>query len=246
MSLLTNLVSYWKLDESSGNAADAHGSNTLTNNNTTPFAAGMLNNGADFEAGSSQSFSLADASQSGLDLSTALSFSMWVKLESAPGTQYQLINKLSQPANESYFFAYRTAGGTAHLRLSVDETGLGILQDIYAVNQTLNNGQWYHLAVTWDGPTMTAKLYVDGAQIGSDQTNSQSDAIYNGAAAFGLGTPLVEGFDGMMDEVGVWSRVLTAAEVAALYNSGTPAAYADFGSLPVTGPAASRRTVNAA
>ena len=45
MALTDNLVSYWKLDESSGNAADSVGSNTLTNTGTATYAAGKINNG---------------------------------------------------------------------------------------------------------------------------------------------------------------------------------------------------------
>ena len=45
MSLTTNLVSYWKLDESSGNAADSVGSNTLTNTGTATYGTGKINNG---------------------------------------------------------------------------------------------------------------------------------------------------------------------------------------------------------
>ena len=57
MALTDNLVSYWKLDESSGNAADSVGSNTLTNTNTVTYSAGKINNGADFERDSAQYFS---------------------------------------------------------------------------------------------------------------------------------------------------------------------------------------------
>jgi hypothetical protein len=35
MTLLDNLVAYWKLDEASGNAADSVTTNTLTNTGTT-------------------------------------------------------------------------------------------------------------------------------------------------------------------------------------------------------------------
>ncbi len=225
MSLLTNLVSYWKFDESSGNAADAHGSNTLTNNGTATFAAGKINNACDLESsGAAQFFSIADASQSGLDLSTELSFSLWTKLESAPGTQYQFINKHSQPNNECYFFGYRTAS-TPNLRLLVDKTGNGTVSDVLGINTTLNNAQWYHLVVTWTGSNKTAKFYIDGTQSGSDQVGTNVDTIFNSAAAFGIGTSLVEDFDGMIDEVGVWSRALTSTEVSQLYNSGNGLAY---------------------
>ena len=41
----------------------------------------------------------------------------------------------------------------------------------------------------------------------------------------GSGNYLVQG---MMDEVGVWSRALSADEIALLYNSGSGLAYEDF------------------
>ena len=46
-SLLNGLVSYWKLDETSGNAVDNIGGNTGVNTNVT-YAAGKINNGAVF------------------------------------------------------------------------------------------------------------------------------------------------------------------------------------------------------
>lgn len=51
MALTDNLVSYWKLDESSGNASDSVGSNTLTNNGTAGYASGKINNAVDFGTG---------------------------------------------------------------------------------------------------------------------------------------------------------------------------------------------------
>ena len=62
MSLTTNIVAYWKFDESSGNAMDSTGNgNTLTNVNTVTYSAGKINNGANFVAASSQYFSATAA-----------------------------------------------------------------------------------------------------------------------------------------------------------------------------------------
>jgi len=228
MSLLTGLISYWKLDEASGNAADAHGSNTLTNNGTATFAPGKLNNGADLELDSSQFFSIADASQSGLDFSTALSFSLWYKPETEPSPLAVLIGKREQPGNESYYFAHWP--GLGGIRLNVDANGDGVTNDSFDFTVTLNDATWYHLVITWDGATKTAKLYVDGSQSGSDIVGSAVSSIYNGAAPFRMGAIDADQYliDGMLDEVGVWSRVLTSGEVTSLYNSGTPLAYEDF------------------
>lgn len=225
MALIDNLVSYWKLDESSGNAADAHGSNTLTNNGTTPFVAAKINNGADLEAGSSQSFSITDGSQSGLDFSTALSFAMWFKPESQPPAVYfPLVRKSSQPGQEAYTFSYSVSGG-ANLRISVDATGNGTSTDTLTVSQTLSNATFYHIVVTWDGGTKTAKFYVDGSQVGGDQTGTNVASIFNSSADFVLGADGTFFTDGVMDEVGAWSRVLTSGEASSLYNGGAGLAY---------------------
>src|SRR3990167_551156 len=49
MALDTNLVAYWKMDESSGDATDSVASHTLTNTNVT-YGTGKINNGAAFNS----------------------------------------------------------------------------------------------------------------------------------------------------------------------------------------------------
>ena len=79
MSLLTDLVSYWKLDEASGDALDSHGTNNLTVNGSIGTAAGKIGSARDLESsGSDQYFSLADnASLSTGDID--FSVAGWVK-----------------------------------------------------------------------------------------------------------------------------------------------------------------------
>src|SRR4051812_28482140 len=55
--LLTNLVSDWKLDESSGNAIDSLGTNTLTANSAPGSVAGKVNGARNFD-GTNQFFSI--------------------------------------------------------------------------------------------------------------------------------------------------------------------------------------------
>ena len=225
MALIDNLVSYWKLDESSGNAADAHGSNTLTNNNTTAYVAAKLNNGADFEAASSNFFSIADASQSGLDFSTALSVSMWFKFESFGASYDPLMNKTDNN-QESWIFTYRN--GTNTLRFDPDQSGNGTTTEALSVSWTPSTATWYHIVMAWDGSDKTARFYVNGSQQGTDQVGTVVSSLYNGTAPFQIGQnprdTSVE-IDGVMDEVGVWSRRITSAEVTSLYNGGTPLPY---------------------
>ena len=86
---------YYKLDESSGNAADATGNGyTLTNNGTTTYTTGKINNGGDFGASNStKSFSIDSATPLGLtttDISTAFSVACWMNQTTSVATVYPL------------------------------------------------------------------------------------------------------------------------------------------------------------
>src|SRR4051812_38835093 len=84
MALLTGIVSYWKLDESSGDAVDSVSSNNLTNHGSIPFVPGKINNGADIEMSTGQYFTIPDASQVGLDILSDFTINAWIKIESMP------------------------------------------------------------------------------------------------------------------------------------------------------------------
>src|ERR1019366_5212490 len=76
-SLLTGLVSYWKLDELSGIAIDASDGNNGTQLNTTQGVAGKLNNAYSFN-GFSSKITMPNASN--LSLTSQGSVQAWIKL----------------------------------------------------------------------------------------------------------------------------------------------------------------------
>lgn len=85
-TLLENLISYWKLDESSGDAADSIGGNTLTNTNTVTYASAKINNGAVLSDASKQT--LRKASNTIFPTGSATSVSAWVKFNSFGAVGY--------------------------------------------------------------------------------------------------------------------------------------------------------------
>lgn len=221
MALLTSLVAYWKLDESSGDAADSSGnSNTLTNINTTAYATGILNNGADFEASNSNRLSIVNGSQTGLNLTTDFTFSLWIKLESTPGAVYTLISRRT-----SNTFGYELYYSAGTISLELMQGGSSV---IYTAAQTFTNGTWYHLVVRWTNSIDTAEFFVNGASIGADVDVA---TIVGGSATFALGSinTSTSYFDGIMDEVAIWARALTNPEIVSVYNSGIPRPYSSFG-----------------
>ena len=85
---------------------------------------------------------------------------------------------------------------------------------------TVAAGAWYHLAMTFDGATLT--LYVNGVSVGSGvQTNfSSTDSVFR-VGAFSAGT---ESLDGELDDLIVTDAVLNADEIEAIFNSNAPVA----------------------
>jgi hypothetical protein len=220
MALSDNLVSYWKLDEASGNALDAHGSNELTDNNTVGTATGKINDGRDFEETNSEFFSRASNS----DLQTGnidFTFQAWIKYESISGTQ-QIIAKDVDTSREYELFL--TAA--AEPRCSVF---VGGADTTVAWGASLSSATWYCLHAWHDSVNNQIGIVVNA---GTPVTASTSAGVDTGAAAFHIGSRAYPGFenyfDGVIDEVGFWKRVLSSQDRTDLYNSGNGLSYASF------------------
>lgn len=228
-TLPTNLVSYWKLDESSGTRVDSHGSNDLTDNNTVLSATGIINNGADFEATNSEYLSITDASQSGLDITGDLSISMWMKPESWSGQDFWIGKDSISAGGRSYIISTTDT----YLLFDASSNGTSAVEKISA--HGMSTGTMYHVVLTYNASAGTAYFYVNNSK-GSQMTGFPT-SIYNGNADFTIGAYGAPGnySDGVVDEVGIWSKELTDSEVSDLYNSGSGLPYSSGGGGSPTG-----------
>jgi hypothetical protein len=83
---------------------------------------------------------------------------------------------------------------------------------------TFNDNQWHHAVGTFDGSNL--RIYVDGNLQGSLVTTTQVYYPATGAAAIGRDGDNNTGyFSGLIDEVRIYNRALTADEVTDLYNN---------------------------
>ncbi len=229
-------VSFWNADESSGNMADAVGSNTLTNNNTATFTTGLIGNAADLERGSSQYFSIADASQTGLDFTGNFSLALWTRFESVLGasTETAIMGKWGT-GQRSYLMSLDTFGGT-FIDCSISSTGSDADTRQWTWNPT--TATWYHVVWTFNDSSKLNRVYIDGSSLG-DRTSTLTP--FNGSGEFQLGyrgEGSINYADGLQDMIGAWNVELTEAQVLELYNGGAGIQY------PFGGAVASPKLLN--
>lgn len=208
--LLTGLVSYYKLDEASGNATDQQGANTLTDTNSVGTGTGIINGARDFENASTQY--LTKSTPTGVDLQT-VSVSTWINAES-------FIDFGGIVAN------FPTGWGL-YTMTSGGNRVIWIIQDNISVTApSLSTATWYHIVAVKDDATDDVLIYVNGSLIDSD---TSTDAMTYSSNSLRIGSMMFYGeFDGLIDETGIWSRALTADDVTALYNGGAALAYGSF------------------
>jgi len=215
MALSTNLVSYWKLDESSGNASDSVGSNTLTNSGTASYSAGKINNGVDFSATTKY---LGKGSPSGLPSGTAaFTMATWVKFDNFSTARYFM--SFGGTTNNTQV-VIRCDSATSWV---IDDNGVGTA---FPAVSSMSTGTWYHIVYTYPGSGNVYTAYLNGVSIGTaNNTRAPNLGTTNVSLGSSNNTSSASNLVGSMDEAGIWSRALTADEVSQLFNSGRGNAY---------------------
>jgi len=110
------------------------------------------------------------------------------------------------------------------IMLSSGEVRLSVASGSISGTTAINDGQWHHVTVVWEedfGPYVRdVKLYIDGVAEGAGSslrkidTGSEIDVAIGYAPGWGIY------FDGLLDEVAVWDKALSGAEISILYERG--------------------------
>ena len=206
-SLTDDLVSYYKLDETSGTLViDATGNSNGTYQGTYTLGnEGIIN----------YSFTSANADNVNNRINIANRFnglvnwsiSMWAK-----ATAYTFVT------TDAGLYWNNNTKNNCYIRSAYLTCDFGNNKDI---NTSYNwtDYDWHHVVVTKNGTAV--KVYVDGTN-----TYSGSFTYTIGDYNMYFGTGDYHSFrDGKIDEIGLWSRALTSNEITELYNSGNGLTY---------------------
>jgi len=204
----TNLEGAWLLDEASGTRVDETANNNdLTDNNTVGQATGascQFDECADFERDNSETLSITDGSQTGLDVTGDYSVGCWADLETT-GEAFIMDKFVSNTGYQwginasSKMFMINAAGA-----LSLD-TGTALSTTLvhvgYAYDDSANNVIFYHEGAV--NSTITANTNPNGS------TDS-----------FIIGTNGSIFLDAILDECFFFSRELSLAEFQDIRSNG--------------------------
>lgn len=160
------------------------------------------------------------ANEAGLRPGSELTVAAWLNSSgigraAAQGIAAKRVN--FQQASAFAFFV-----GTSD-RLSVD---VNTEDDRFEAGGPLAAGRWSHAAFVYSGAAAAVTVYLNGAPIAAHSESASSVTPFPSPMWVGClpeGTPS-QGFVGLLDEVAVWHRALTAAEVMALANATGPIA----------------------
>ena len=202
---LTNsgLVGWWMMDEGTSTIArDFSGNgNNATFSGTPVWSPGKKGKSLLFNGSNSVTTPDADV----LDITTNITLSVWYKKTVGSGTNKWLVDK----GNVNSSYAMFIEGG---LKMRLVKPGS---QDCTVTEPS--EGVWHHAVATYDGSNM--RVYVDGVLL---NTCAATGAISTTATGIRIGAFEGNGyaFNGNIDDVRIYNRVLLPNEVIALYGTG--------------------------
>lgn len=198
-------AAYWRLGESSGTTAvdQMAVANGTYGGGVALGAAGALVSDADTAAGfDGLSGRVSAPAVAALDPTTALTIEAWINPDTTRGTTW-IVNK-----------------GIMYYLYVVDGTiNFGAFTDNWkaVITPLVSTGSWQHFVGTYDGTTFV--LYRDGVVVG--QTLSAGPILASTTPLFiGAYDATTQYFDGSIDEVAVYTRALSAAQVLAHFQRG--------------------------
>ena len=201
-NISAELVAHWKFDDGAGNtAADSiDNAHPGTIGGTANWVAGQAGGALDFDG----STNYVDIGGDQPVISGTFSLTMWVYARGIPTAAGDLRMPLSNDTWADRAIHVHIWPETSVFRIDT-KNGTDI-----SSNTVIQADQWYHVAGTLDAAG-ESKIYIDGVLDNSATGNGREYVI--GPANIGAYQESSRFFDGMIDDVRIYSHILSEAEV---------------------------------
>ncbi len=243
--LLIDLVSYWPLDAINGGKAEdviSGLSMDAINLSDADLVDGVKGKAISFDATKQTMLERIHAEGDALPIHQYdnITVSFWTKAnaqeqfdENGNGTNDRRFFSEGNTGNNNPLFNIGTAndGSNNGIDLFIRATGTDTLNHTKSVQEPLDGEDWHHIVWTQNGAESV--LYVDGVADSADfnanafapteRFTADNNTLVNTTSIGGIrrGAPS-HWITGLIDEVAVWKRTLTADEVVDLFENGIP------------------------
>lgn len=213
-TLLDGLVAYWKLD---GNGGDSSGNGHAMVPTGMTWSSGKLNTAASVFGGGDSSLLL---NNDGIDLAGDLTISCWVNLDSGSYGDYRPILLQGFAAGAASDLNFQFMLENSGVLMMVGQGNYGRRSSFAPPANT-----WTHVVVTKKGGSpYTIEFWMDGVKDTGGSDSSYGPPVAPNPtgkpARIGCREDNYSVFLGLLDEMGLWNRILTDDEIADLYNGG--------------------------
>jgi hypothetical protein len=222
--ITSNLIARWTLDDTAATTTVIDSAGTYTGTMTSMTgaantAAGQIGTALNFD-GSADYITTADINA--IDGATQLTISFWIKASSLAANQI-IISKYNG-TNGLVIMTSNVCGGSNDIEFYADVATSGAYGctqgDFHAT------GVWEHWVIVYDGTAAVGsrdKIYYNGVSRAVGLGTSPPTAMGSNTATLNIakhptGGPADPTFPGLIDDVRIYTRALTDADVAALYS----------------------------
>jgi prepilin-type N-terminal cleavage/methylation domain-containing protein len=207
----TSLVGLWTFDEGSGTVAYDYSGNNATGSWQgtlgSQWTTGKVGSGAGNFNGSNQFVNIGNSSN--IEPANSITVSAWVN----PSSFTPLSAAVSSITN-GYILGYFSAAGSPNIYIWNSGTSNW---SAAGSSITLSTNAWQYLVGTFDGRYL--RIFINGTQTGVTDLGASGNTIgYNSNTTY-IGRYGNNYFPGLIDDVRIYNRALSAAEIQALYNA---------------------------
>lgn len=229
---IPNLAAYWPMDTAPGGVTpdtSGNGNNgTLVNGvaidtvNRAPVPAGNVGSASYPTLAANQNINVPDSAS--LSLTGSISVAAWIRtnLTAPAANQQEIVGKFDGPS--PYYNGYFLRLNTNNYLSWAIVPSTGTTVGISSAPRAISTGAWHHVAGTYNATTGAMTMYIDGA---ADATTAPPQPTPpgppgDGTSNLNIGENGSNEFNGNIDEVRIYSRALTAAQVNTLFTGVQP------------------------
>ncbi|MDB4944614.1 MAG: lacZ 3 [Labilithrix sp.] len=210
-----DLVARWSFDEDGGTAArdeTGHGNDLFVSGGAVLGGTGRSGGGLQYPGGAGQAIA---PSLSGTGFPAAGTLSFWALCDIPTTDRGRKLFDGYDESRHHLFLSYSSGNGDAAVQALDFAVQSGTGFELFASPRpVIHPGRWVHFVIVWDttNPASNdARLYIDGVVPPAGKRSYPADG-----GRFDEHFNVYDGYGGTVDDMALWSRAFTDAEVNAL------------------------------